>query len=64
MVYRLTTTTNFLVGVCWSGTPVDNVSPCGDDASDYYVVVERTTGGTDTCAEFNLELSNGIYDWQ
>ncbi len=49
---------------CWSGTPVDNVSPCGDDASDYYVVVERTTGGTDTCAAFNLELSNGIYDWQ
>ena len=49
---------------CWTGTPVDNVSPCADDSSDYYVVVERTTGGTDTCAQYNVELSNGVYDWQ
>ena len=47
---------------CWSGTPVDNVSPCSDDGADYYVVVERATGGTDTCAAYNVELSNGLYD--
>lgn len=47
---------------CWSGTPVDNVSPCQDSSADYYVVVERTSGGTDTCASFDVELSNGVYD--
>ncbi len=49
---------------CWSGTPVDNVSPCGDDGSDYYVVVTRTAGSALTCESFALEVSNGLYDWQ
>ena len=48
---------------CWAGTPVDNVSPCADDSADYYVVVEQVTGAPNTCAAFNLELSNGLYDW-
>ena len=38
------------------------MSPCSDESDDYLVVVERVTGGTDTCASFNLELSNGIFD--
>ncbi|MCE9575291.1 MAG: putative metal-binding motif-containing protein [Deltaproteobacteria bacterium] len=49
---------------CWSGTPVDNVSPCTDDGGDYYVVVTRTAGSTLTCESFALEVSNGLYDWQ
>ena len=48
---------------CWSGTPVDNVSPCGDDSADYFVVVERTAGSPTTCEAYGLELSNGVYDW-
>jgi Putative metal-binding motif len=47
---------------CWSGTPVDNVSPCSDFSADYFVVVERLTGGTTTCASYGVEFSNGIYD--
>ncbi|MEZ4399483.1 MAG: putative metal-binding motif-containing protein [Kofleriaceae bacterium] len=49
---------------CWIGTPVDNVSQCSDDSADYYVAVERVAGGTDTCASYSLEVSNGVYDWQ
>lgn len=49
---------------CWSGTPVDNVSPCADDSADIYVVVERNlAAGPTTCDNFSLELSNGVYDW-
>lgn len=48
---------------CWSGTPVDNVSPCGDDSADYWVVVERTAGSPTSCDAYSLELSNGVYDW-
>lgn len=49
---------------CWSGTPVDNVSPCGDDSTDFYVVVERNiAAGPTTCDNYSLELSNGVYDW-
>jgi hypothetical protein len=49
---------------CWTGTPVDNVSPCQDDSGDYYVVVERTAGSVLSCDGFALEVSNGLYDWQ
>jgi len=48
---------------CWSGTPVDNLSPCGDDSSEFYVMVERVGAGPTTCDSFSLELSNGVYDW-
>jgi hypothetical protein len=47
---------------CWRGTPADNVSYCQDNTADYFVVVERVTGGADTCASYSLELTNGVYD--
>lgn len=49
---------------CWSNTPVDHVSQCQDDTFNFIVSVERVDGGGDTCASYNLELSNGFYDWQ
>jgi Putative metal-binding motif len=48
---------------CWTGTPVDNVSPCADDSADFYVVVERAPQTPNTCDNFTIELSNGQYDW-
>jgi hypothetical protein len=42
--------------------PPTDVSRARTTAADYYVAVERLTGGTDTCASFQVELSNGLYD--
>lgn len=42
------------------GAPVDNVSPCSDNGSEYYVRVRRTPGAALSCASYTLELSNGL----
>jgi hypothetical protein len=47
---------------CWTGTPVANLSQCSDDSADYYVRMRRRPGSMLSCAEYTLELSNGLYD--
>ena len=47
---------------CWSGTPVNNVSPCSNDGSSYRIRVRRRATAAPSCAEYMLEVSNGIYD--
>jgi hypothetical protein len=47
---------------CWTGAPVDNVSPCSDNTEDFYVRVRRRAGSTISCAAYTIEVSNGMYD--
>jgi hypothetical protein len=47
---------------CWTGTPVASLSQCSDDSADYYVRMRRRPGSMLSCAEYTLELSNGLYD--
>ncbi len=43
-------------------TRVNDVSVCENDSEDYFVRVRRTAGAPLDCSEYQLELSNGVYD--
>ncbi|MGE0789833.1 MAG: MopE-related protein [Sandaracinaceae bacterium] len=43
-------------------TMTSNVSECQDDTAQYFVRVRRRQGSTLNCAQYSLEISNGIYD--
>jgi hypothetical protein len=45
---------------CWTGTPVDNVSPCEDNSTDMWVRVRRRDDAPRSCASYTLTLTNGI----
>jgi hypothetical protein len=43
-----------------AGAPVDNVSPCTDNGSEYFVRVRRIAGVPLSCSAYTLEISNGV----
>ncbi|MFO0711175.1 MAG: MopE-related protein [Sandaracinus sp.] len=45
---------------CWTGTPIDNVSPCEDNTTEVFVRVRHRGGASRTCAGYSLTLSNGV----
>lgn len=45
---------------CWTGTPVDNVSPCEDNSSVISVRVRRRDGAPRACSSYTLTLTNGV----
>lgn len=47
-----------------AGQPPASVSVCESDTANYFVAVYRAdaSGGVPTCAPYQLELSNGLYD--
>jgi hypothetical protein len=49
---------------CWAagGTPTTNVSQCQDNSSEFFIRVRRRVGSELACDEYELEISNGVYD--
>ncbi len=45
---------------CWTGTPVDNVSPCADNSTDMFVRVRRREAAPRACTSYTLSISNGV----
>lgn len=45
---------------CWSGTPVDNMSPCEDNSTVISVRVRRRDGVPRTCTSYTLTITNGV----
>ena len=57
-----------LTGQCPCTTTVGasrptNVSSCVNDTEDYFVRVRRREGSTLRCESYELEISNGVYNW-
>lgn len=43
--------------------PPTNISRCENDSDDYFIRVRRREGAALSCDQYELEISNGVYDW-
>ncbi|MEM9074729.1 MAG: MopE-related protein [Myxococcota bacterium] len=52
-----------LAGQCPCGTRMRNISPCSNNTMEYFVRVRRRSGAAAaSCATYEIEFSNGIYN--
>jgi hypothetical protein len=57
------TVAGMVAGECpCSNAMATDISACTDNSSDYLIRVRRVSGATPTCAQYTLEVSNGVYD--